>query len=124
MMQAWADYLDALRTSALNWRGGIAQTVSSEMTGSGPGAAAHAPGLDLSETDIRGSLCGNTAQSLRSRSCPHERGIEHLDERRTIVGVRLPFIELNELLNLGLDRVLGLLRVGHHHVPQLRFGLG
>ena len=64
------------------------------------------------------------AGSLRSRSGPHQRGIEHLDERRTIVGVRLPFIELNELLDLGLDRVLGLLRVGHHHVPQLRFGLG
>src|SRR5262249_48130513 len=50
----------------------------------------------------RALWAANGERSLRSRFCPHERGIEHLDERRTIVGVRLTFIELNELLDLGL----------------------
>ena len=79
-----------------------------------PEAATHAPDLDFSEADNRGSPCGNTTESLRSRSCPHERGIEHLDERRTIVGVRLTLIELNELLDLGLDRDLSIHAIIHH----------
>jgi hypothetical protein len=45
---------------------------------------------------------------LRSRSRTHECSIEHFGERRAIVSVPLSFVELNKLLDLRFDRVLGL----------------
>ena len=57
------------------------------------------------------------------RSGLGERLIQHLDERRAIISVRLTFVELHELLDLLADRHLGFLLIGNHHVAALRVRL-
>ena len=48
------------------------------------------------------------------RSGLGERLIQHLDERRAIISVRLTFVQLHELLDLLADRHLGFLLIGNH----------
>ena len=48
------------------------------------------------------------------RSSFGERLIQHLDKRRAVVGVRLIFVELHELLDLFADGDLGFLLIWNH----------
>jgi hypothetical protein len=51
-----------------------------------------------------------------ARPCLRERFVQHSDQRVSVVGVRLAFVQLYELLDLLANRDL----LGHDHVATLR----